>query len=348
MERSYNTRCPAVKRILREAKELHAATEEYYAVPLEDNLFEWHFTVRGPVDSEFEEGIYHGRIILPNEYPMKPPNIIFTTMNGRFETNKKICLSISGHHPETWRPSWSIRTALLAIIGYMPSRGLGNLASLDYSPEERKILARKSVQHVCPQCGPVAELLLPRNASNAAKLNREAKEISEQMTVTEKPLQGSESSDSGEETTKQNTASVVPSQSEASKTAAVEPSQPEPSSNTSEGSSNIRKRITSTVTTTSTTPSEIPTVISSSNSSTVTETTIATAVIATPVTSSSTVTATPTMTAVHPQQRQQTPSYAGRRFVSSSLILMCVLLLAVLFYRRLFSMMEQHNTPALY
>lgn len=70
-----------MKRILREAQELHVATEEYYAQPLEDNLFEWHFTVRGPIDSDFQEGIYHGRILLPSEYPMKPPNIIFTTVS---------------------------------------------------------------------------------------------------------------------------------------------------------------------------------------------------------------------------------------------------------------------------
>lgn len=27
--------------------------------------------------------------------------------NGRFETNTKICLSISNYHPEHWQPSWS-------------------------------------------------------------------------------------------------------------------------------------------------------------------------------------------------------------------------------------------------
>jgi hypothetical protein len=27
--------------------------------------------------------------------------------NGRFETQTKICLSISQHHPEHWQPSWS-------------------------------------------------------------------------------------------------------------------------------------------------------------------------------------------------------------------------------------------------
>ena len=62
--------------------------------------------------------------------------------NGRFETNKKICLSISGHHPESWQPSWSIRTALLAIIGFMPTEGHGTIGSLDYPSDERKALAR--------------------------------------------------------------------------------------------------------------------------------------------------------------------------------------------------------------
>lgn len=46
----------------------------------QDNLFEWHFTVRGPPDTEFEDGRYHGRIILPPEYPMKPPSIILITV----------------------------------------------------------------------------------------------------------------------------------------------------------------------------------------------------------------------------------------------------------------------------
>lgn len=159
MEGQYNLRSPAVKRLMREAQELHEATEEYYAQPLEDNLFEWHFTVRGPPESEFEGGVYHGRVILPPDYPMKPPSIILLTPNGRFETNKKICLSISGHHPESWQPSWSLRTALLAIIGFMPTHGSGAIGSLDYSAQERKQLAKKSQTWSCPKCGPIAKLL---------------------------------------------------------------------------------------------------------------------------------------------------------------------------------------------
>ena len=48
---------------------------------IQDNLFEWHFTIRGPEGTEFEGGFYHGRIILPSEYPMKPPSIILMTVS---------------------------------------------------------------------------------------------------------------------------------------------------------------------------------------------------------------------------------------------------------------------------
>ena len=41
---------------MREAAELHEATYNYYAQPCEDNLFEWHFTIRGPQDTPFEKG----------------------------------------------------------------------------------------------------------------------------------------------------------------------------------------------------------------------------------------------------------------------------------------------------
>nr|CAD7447615.1 unnamed protein product [Timema bartmani]CAD7456947.1 unnamed protein product [Timema tahoe] len=158
-EVKYNTKSPAVKRLMREACELKDPTEEYWARPLEDNLFEWHFTVQGPPETDFNGGIYHGRILLPTEYPMKPPNIILLTPNGRFEINKKICLSISGHHPETWQPSWSIRTALLALIAFMPMSGTGTIGALDYTPEERIVLARKSRTWECTNCGKIAHHL---------------------------------------------------------------------------------------------------------------------------------------------------------------------------------------------
>ncbi|XP_061098081.1 ubiquitin-conjugating enzyme E2 J1 isoform X2 [Conger conger] len=169
---------------MKEAAELRDPTEHYHAQPLEDNLFEWHFSVRGPPDSHFDGGVYHGRIVLPPEYPMKPPSIILLTPNGRFEVGKKICLSISGHHPETWQPSWSIRTALIAIIGFMPTKGEGAIGSLDYTPEERRALAKKSQDFCCEACGCTMRtaLMAPTSGSHPSQADREAKELARQIS----------------------------------------------------------------------------------------------------------------------------------------------------------------------
>lgn len=119
-------------------------SDDFMSLPLEENLFEWQFAIRGPRETEFEGGIYHGRIQLPAEYPFKPPSFMLLSPNGRFETQTKICLSISNHHPEHWQPSWSVRTALVALIAFMPTSPNGALGSLDYTKEERRALAIKS------------------------------------------------------------------------------------------------------------------------------------------------------------------------------------------------------------
>lgn len=162
MADKYNKNNPSVKRIMQEVREMRKQqSSQFHAAPLEDDLFEWHFTIRGPRETPFAGGIYHGRILLPAEYPFKPPNIILLTPNGRFEVGQKICLSISAHHPEYWQPSWSIRTVLVALIGFMPTKGGGAIAALDYPPKERIDLANKSKSWTCERCGAKAETILP-------------------------------------------------------------------------------------------------------------------------------------------------------------------------------------------
>lgn len=155
-----NHRNPAIKRILADVKELQRhPSSRYHAQPLEENMFEWHFTIRGPEDTPFAGGMYHGRILLPAEYPFKPPNIVFLTKNGRFEVGTKICLSISAYHEETWQPAWGIRTMLEALISFLPTEGAGAIGALDWTPEERRRLAVQSRSYVCPTCGAIADLL---------------------------------------------------------------------------------------------------------------------------------------------------------------------------------------------
>ncbi|XP_076933697.1 ubiquitin-conjugating enzyme E2 32-like [Bidens hawaiensis] len=149
----YNMKNPSVKRILQEVKEMQSnPSDDFMSLPLEENIFEWQFAIRGPSDTEFEGGIYHGRIQLPSEYPFKPPSFMLLTPNGRFETQTKICLSISNHHPEHWQPSWSVRTALTALIAFMPTNPNGALGSLDYKKDERRALAINS-REAAPKFG---------------------------------------------------------------------------------------------------------------------------------------------------------------------------------------------------
>lgn len=151
----FSSKNPTIKRILKEASELATTpSSDYYAAPLESDLFEWHFTIRGPPPpSPYASGLYHGRIVLPPAYPLKPPSFRFTTPTGRFEVNREICLSISGHHEETWQPAWGIRTALVAIRSFMDTEAKGQLGGMDTAEEVRRRFAIQSANWKCGVCG---------------------------------------------------------------------------------------------------------------------------------------------------------------------------------------------------
>ncbi|KAF9969841.1 hypothetical protein BGZ73_007627 [Actinomortierella ambigua] len=159
----------AVKRIMQEARELaREPSTDFAANPLESDIFEWHFTIRGPEGTEFEGGLYHGRILLPNNYPFAPPSLMFLTPNGRFELNKKVCLSITGYHPEYWQPAWGIRTVLVAVMGFLPTESKGAIGGLDTSVEARKTLAVRSKTWACRTCNMENIEILPNVAPEKA------------------------------------------------------------------------------------------------------------------------------------------------------------------------------------
>eukprot|EP00916_Digyalum_oweni_P026808 GHVL01044015.1.p1 GENE.GHVL01044015.1~~GHVL01044015.1.p1 ORF type:complete len:322 (+),score=34.72 GHVL01044015.1:27-968(+) len=144
----------SVNRIMREWNQLIKNPQfNWHAAPkTENNLLEWHFTVKGPSDTDFEGGLYHGSIDLPPGYPLFPPTIMLLTPNGRFEVAKKICLSFSNFHPELWQPAWGVQTMLDALHSFFPTPGEGSIASVDWPADVRRSLAKKSVDWTCPVC----------------------------------------------------------------------------------------------------------------------------------------------------------------------------------------------------
>lgn len=142
---------------MKEAAELSSSpSPHFHAAPTSDsNLYDWHFTLAGPPPpSPYAGGIYHGRIVLPPTYPLRPPSFRFLTPSGRFEVNREICLSISGHHEESWQPAWGIRTALLAIRSFMEGDARGQVGGLEgVSDEIRRQWAGMSRGWCCDVCG---------------------------------------------------------------------------------------------------------------------------------------------------------------------------------------------------
>ena len=113
------------------------------ASPLEDNVLEWRFLIKGTPGTEYEGGYYHGKLLCPPQYPMKPPGIMFCTPSGRFETGKRVCLTISDFHPETWSPLWTVGSILTGIVSFMNSDEL-TTGGLMASAAERRTMAAAS------------------------------------------------------------------------------------------------------------------------------------------------------------------------------------------------------------
>uniref|UniRef100_A0A7S3LNB0 UBC core domain-containing protein n=1 Tax=Aplanochytrium stocchinoi TaxID=215587 RepID=A0A7S3LNB0_9STRA len=172
--RTLNQKNPSIRRIMADVRELaHNPSDQYAARPLEDNMFDWHFVIRGPKGTDYEGGIYHGRIVLPKDYPFKPPSIMLLTPNGRWEIKQKICLSISSYHPEQWQPAWGIRTILEAIINFMVTPAEGAVGALECSPEVRKRLAKESRKY----SHPLMPELPPENDNGASSVPHKTQEM---------------------------------------------------------------------------------------------------------------------------------------------------------------------------
>ena len=111
----------AISRLNREFVLLQQANcTQFVASPSENDTLVWHYCIFNlPKDTPYHGGQYHGKLVFPREYPLRPPSIMMLTPSGRFEVNKRLCLSMSDFHPETWNPSWRVETILLGLVSFM-------------------------------------------------------------------------------------------------------------------------------------------------------------------------------------------------------------------------------------
>ncbi|KAG0425631.1 hypothetical protein HPB47_027213 [Ixodes persulcatus] len=133
MNKKYNT---AAQRLRQDYLRLARDPVPYIiAHPLPSNILEWHYVVRGPENTPYENGIYHGKLMFPAEFPFKPPSILMITPSGRFKCNTRLCLSISDFHPDSWNPAWSVATILTGLLSFMVEKN-PTLGSIDTTDRE--------------------------------------------------------------------------------------------------------------------------------------------------------------------------------------------------------------------
>lgn len=116
--------------------------------PLESNILEWHYVMEGSKDTPYEGGHYWGKLIFPKEYPLKPPSVMMLTPNGRFKTGRRLCLSMSDFHPESWNPMWSVSTIITGLISFMVESA-PTLGSIETSTSKKKLFASTSLEFNC-------------------------------------------------------------------------------------------------------------------------------------------------------------------------------------------------------
>ena len=179
----------SIKRLSKEFSNMQdKPSYEYYAEPVKGEMFEWHFTIRGPSKTDYEGGIYHGVITFPETYPFKPPSVQFLTPNGRFEINTKICLTFTNFHPEYWQPAWTVRTILIGLQSYMPVEEEAlSIGSITTSSPERKRLAKASTHWNCKICGWIKDFIADKMCEENKKNDEaEVKQALPQFKVTVK------------------------------------------------------------------------------------------------------------------------------------------------------------------
>jgi len=193
--------------VTRLQKELKALVKDplpnIIAKPLPANILEWHYVIFPPDDSVYAGGVYHGKVKFPPEYPHKPPSIYMLTPSGRFAVGRRLCLSMSDYHPETWNPLWSISSILNGLLSFMLDTA-PTLGSVESSDDEKSRLAARSMDYNVKD--PVFRELFPRLVSNH-KAHVAIRSRVTQRTVVE---EDEESIDSSSNTTTTSTTTTTP------------------------------------------------------------------------------------------------------------------------------------------
>ncbi|KAI8909111.1 ubiquitin-conjugating enzyme/RWD-like protein [Gorgonomyces haynaldii] len=145
----------------RQLKELAKSPVEGFSAGLVDdsNIFLWEIMIMGPEGTLYEGGFFRARLEFPNNYPLMPPKMTFTSrmFHPNVYPDGRVCISIL-HAPageddwgyeqasERWLPIHTVETIVLSVISMLSSpndESPANLEAAKLMREDPKGFKRK-------------------------------------------------------------------------------------------------------------------------------------------------------------------------------------------------------------
>lgn len=112
---------PIRNRIMKEYEDLKKNEKENTVTVwmIDNNIRHWKGNIKGPIDTCYQGGVFIIDIVIPNDYPFKPPKMKFDTKIWHPNISSvtgAICLDILKNE---WTPALTIRTALISLQALM-------------------------------------------------------------------------------------------------------------------------------------------------------------------------------------------------------------------------------------
>ncbi|KAH0917287.1 hypothetical protein HID58_024947 [Brassica napus] len=121
----------ATRRILKELRELQrdppmSCSAGFFLLslvmdfsgPVGEDMFHWQATIMGPNESPYTGGVFLVTINFSQDYPFKPPKVVFKTkvFHPNINSNGNICLDIL---KDQWSPALTISKVLLSVCSLL-------------------------------------------------------------------------------------------------------------------------------------------------------------------------------------------------------------------------------------
>ena len=107
-----------IKRINKELENITKDLPDNYSAFPHGDIYNWQAVIPGPSDTPYEGGVFFLNIHIPEEYPMVPPRVSFTSriFHCNINSNGSISLDILKNK---WSPALRISTLILSITSLL-------------------------------------------------------------------------------------------------------------------------------------------------------------------------------------------------------------------------------------